>query len=126
MLPGSPIMESSSGEEEEELDAAGRPSRVGRSRSFKPPPIFLPCVCSYLEEYNVHLVGALPKPKHVENCGSKMTCLKTFLTHLSEGKSELDSWQFMDDVRKIMVWPSCLEEQGKAITTSKVYLVNVT
>lgn len=117
-------MEPPASEEEvkEEQERAGPPARVGRIRS-SPPSIFPPRIYSYLD--NVHLVGAPLKAKHVENCGSKMTCLKMFLTHLSEGISELGSWQFMDNMRKIMAWPGHLKDQGKAITTINVYLVIV-
>ncbi|PWA32959.1 hypothetical protein CCH79_00020958 [Gambusia affinis] len=115
----------SSEEEDDDMEQPSPSSRVGRSRSPPPSTIFPPCICSYLAEYRVHLVGALPNAKHVENCGSKMTRLRIFLTHLSEGKSELESWQFMDDLRRIMAWPGRLKELGKAVTTIKVYLVNV-
>ncbi|XP_023188419.1 uncharacterized protein LOC111608431 [Xiphophorus maculatus] len=130
--PGSPILQSSCSEGEEEGEAhaaaaAARPCTVGKRGSFNPPPsIFPPCVCSYLEEFHVHLVGALPRAKHLENCGSKMKRLRAFLSHLSEGKSELRTWQFVDDVRRVMAWPAYLQGQGKAVTTIKVYLVNVT
>lgn len=103
-------------EEERQLPTS---TTVGRTLDF---PVV---VDRYLDEYRTHLVGAMPSSKHLENVTSKMGRLRAFLAHMASEKTGLGSWRFLNDAARVLSWPADLTGRGRAITTVKVYLVNV-
>jgi len=55
------------------------------------------CTEKFLAEYAAYQQGIRPNRKQVENAASKISRVRTFLYHLSAGKSHLTSWLFLND-----------------------------
>ncbi|XP_043997414.1 uncharacterized protein LOC122845272 [Gambusia affinis] len=119
--------EDSSGEEEgEEEEASKKTSKKAISdtvakvfRGFPEP------ILEFLDEFWVHLKGALGSKKQQENQRSKLGRIQQFLLFMSEGRSILPNWTFLHNVSRINEWPGHLHGEGKAFTTIKGYILNV-
>ncbi|XP_016516802.1 uncharacterized protein LOC107833086 [Poecilia formosa] len=78
----------------------------------------------YLDEFSDFLMSVGLSRKHKENTVSKVGRVQAFLTHMAGGKTELSSWLFLHDPVRAVEWPCRLLQEGKAVTTVKVYLTN--
>ncbi|TNN53539.1 hypothetical protein EYF80_036239 [Liparis tanakae] len=79
-------------------------------------------LCPYQKEATE---GSHPTLKQVENATSRASRVRSFLFHLSVGKSDLASWLFLDDLPGIMRYAAHLMSEGKQVTTVNFYLRNV-
>ncbi|XP_054899205.1 uncharacterized protein LOC129368304 isoform X2 [Poeciliopsis prolifica] len=82
-------------------------------------------ILQYMEQYWVHLKGSMGTRKHIENQKSKVGRVMMFFKFMTEGRSVLPNWTFLENIRRIHEWPEHLYGEQKAITTIKLYLVNV-
>ena len=79
----------------------------------------------YLEEFHSDLRGALPSQQHRMNARSKLGRVRSFLSFIAHGRQVNPTWKFLDDVERVHAFPQALKLKKRAITTVKVYLVNL-
>ncbi|PWA26311.1 hypothetical protein CCH79_00020453, partial [Gambusia affinis] len=48
-----------------------------------------------------------------------------FMQYMNEGRTVISNWTFLCNIIKIYDWPERLTQQGKAVTTVKLYMVNL-
>lgn len=82
-------------------------------------------VTSFLRDFKRYFNGGNPDAKLKENTKSKANRVRGFLHYMARDRLDLDTWLFLDNVKRIQKWPSGLTEARKCITTVSVYLKNV-
>lgn len=78
-----------------------------------------------MEEYSRYLLGGCPTAKHRENVRSAVARIKLFIRYMAHGRCQLSTWLFMDDIGRVQRWPYKLMEEGRTVTTARVYLQNL-
>ncbi|XP_008400449.1 uncharacterized protein LOC103460166 isoform X1 [Poecilia reticulata] len=107
------------------------PSAVGESRPSvlaKILPYLLKCLlCSPVHGVVLGpLEGLQPQEEAAgEPARSKLARIHHFLSFLANGGRWSSTWTALENVRRIYEWPEHLLRGGKAVTTIKLYFVNI-
>ncbi|TNN29881.1 hypothetical protein EYF80_059969 [Liparis tanakae] len=98
----------------------------GKGRASAMRHLVLPhSIEQFLADYAAYQRGIRPTLKQAENATSKVSRVRSFLFHLSAGKSNLASWAFLNDMPAITKYAEQLLEEGKEVTTISCYLRNI-
>ncbi|KAM4532905.1 uncharacterized protein V3H82_026610 isoform 2-T3 [Fundulus diaphanus] len=88
-------------------------------------PKFPPSILQYIEDYWVHLKSCTGQKKHLENQKSKLGRIMNFLTFMTEGRTILQNWMFLPNIKRVNQWPELLLNEGLVETTVRAYLINL-
>lgn len=108
---------------EEQPSASG--SQQSPEKSPPPYPDHVSALNDMLEDYRRFKEGPDASYKLKENVSCQVYRIKKFIAYMSEGKSKLSDFLFLNNKAKIHMWVSSLRQAHMTVTTLQHYVLNV-